>query len=603
MNIFENNSVSKKSKPENDSRLFTAVISEAERTGSFRTAMESVIEHTADYGIENIELLKDDAKSEDRVYTINTLDENWCNVLWNNLNFAKGSRIKMLLTVPVDRAHGYQKGHYKYEDTVKMEKLKVDPTTVYKKQKVDEQDLQDIDTNFDFTGYVKKEMQVKLKEELCRAILFGDGRSETSRDKIDEDCIKPVLTTRDATVYHWGEDEGELELISKVKKNPDTEWTKIVDAVTAATAKYRGGKDCYCFMDSRAVDKVRFAKNSLGKYYYDNLQEVAAEMGVKAIIPVRDWSRIEGVWNSRENALCKKKDYSDDILTSFALAGDMTNGNNKFGPFLFDMDTNPAADPVIKDGTFTFTFSGEDFGTLLNNKNDMINIEFDIEGLPSVIANRWKFDLVTTSVSKLPNDCDALILDKFPLRAGHNIITFKNPLEKLGLTVLDGSVTFKLTANSSKLQDLDGNVIFDTNDDSRRRWIRFYPNYNVKEERPRVPYDPTNLPYKISNVEAHVEMDKSNVLYPIPMGILLDPSDYRLGSDDKGKTAFFERFDIDFNQMKYLLETRASGTLTKYNAAVVIHFTPVEYDTFTGEIVWVDSGEKPDSVSLYLDEV
>lgn len=190
-NIFENGKDSK-----DETMMHAEILSEsfrdAKKYGSLR---ESVKEHALEHGIEDIDLLFPDAKVTSTQPTMVTRDMDWVGVVMNGVHHVPFARIKSLyadLTEDEARAKGYIKGKYKKEQVFGLLKRTTQPTTVYKKQKLDRDDM--IDAEFDIVPMIRQEMRMMLNEELARAYMFGDGRPTSSDDKINEQCIRPVWT-------------------------------------------------------------------------------------------------------------------------------------------------------------------------------------------------------------------------------------------------------------------------------------------------------------------------------------------------------------------------------------------------------------------------
>ena len=165
-------------------------IADGKRYGSLR---DSFLEH----GITNIDyLFPEDHELNSTPGFINTNPDGWVSVIMNGVHHTPFSRIKMTfadITMDTARAKGYVKGNAKTEEQFSLLRRTVSPTTVYKKQKLDRDDVVDI-TDFDVVAWLKREMRTKLDEELARAYIFGDGRTLVSDDKISETCIIPVVT-------------------------------------------------------------------------------------------------------------------------------------------------------------------------------------------------------------------------------------------------------------------------------------------------------------------------------------------------------------------------------------------------------------------------
>ena len=169
----------------------SAIVNDAKRSGSFR---DSFISHAQTYGIEDINLLFPDAKAISNTPDLISRRMEWVNTVLTKTRHTPFSRIKSIqadITADEARAKGYIKGNMKKEEVFKLLKRVTTPTTVYKKQKLDRDDIVDI-TDLDVVAFLRGEMRIMLDEELARAILVGDGRDVADADKIDESCIRPI---------------------------------------------------------------------------------------------------------------------------------------------------------------------------------------------------------------------------------------------------------------------------------------------------------------------------------------------------------------------------------------------------------------------------
>lgn len=168
----------------------------ARKVGSLKDA---VLRHAEDYGIQDIEsLFPTPTELNNPPKFINNKIE-WVYKVLNGVSKSAFSRIRMSFADITDqslRAKGYKKTGYKKETVFELMRRHTSPCTIYKKTRLDRDDIIDI-TDFNVVSYIKSELQVKLDEEIARAILLGDGRSELDEDKIDEECIRPIVNDED----------------------------------------------------------------------------------------------------------------------------------------------------------------------------------------------------------------------------------------------------------------------------------------------------------------------------------------------------------------------------------------------------------------------
>ena len=255
-----------------------AIVSDAKRIGSFK---ESVLAHAASYGIEDIDVLFPDAKSVMDAPELISRQMEWVQVLLGKTKHSPFSRIKSLsadITHEEARARGFIKGNLKKEEFFGIKDRRTEPTTIYKKQKLDQDDIHDI-TDFDVVAWLKAEMRLMLNEELARAILIGDGRDlengegEPNEDKIDETRIRPI----------WTDDD----FYSRKVAVPATAGADvIVDSIIAAMPKYKGTGSPTMFTSAEFMAKLLLQKDKLGRRLYRTKAELAAELGVGDIVPV-----------------------------------------------------------------------------------------------------------------------------------------------------------------------------------------------------------------------------------------------------------------------------------------------------------------------------
>ena len=255
--------------------------------GSLKAAFEAAeedgfIEHAdGDYGITNIEYLFPDAK------TINTTPEfikremNWVDKVLGATHHTPFSRVKSIfanITEDEARARGYIKGKLKKEEVFSLLKRTTDPQTIYKKQKLDKDDIDDI-TDMNVVAWVKAEMQMMLKEETARAILIGDGRLSSSDDKIQEAHIRPVYN--DADLYT-------VKVPVKVAANAtDDEIAKaLIRAMVKARKQYKGSGNPTFFTTEDYLTDALLLEDQIGHVLYDSEAKVATAMRVKEIVPV-----------------------------------------------------------------------------------------------------------------------------------------------------------------------------------------------------------------------------------------------------------------------------------------------------------------------------
>lgn len=253
------------------------IIEDGKRFGSLK---ESFLQHADEYGIENIEYLFPEAKSLNTPPDFIKREMGWVQTVMSGVHHTPFSRIKSMfadITADEARARGYMKGKLKKEEVFGLLKRTTTPTTIYKKQKLDRDDVIDI-TDFDVIAWLKTEMRMMLDEEIARAILIGDGRSPSSDDKINEQNIRPI----------WKDEE--LYTIKGVVKGDDSDKaalaTEFIDQSVRSMKDYRGSGSPTAYMTEEMLTECLLLKDVNGRRIYSNENEVATAMRVSKIVTV-----------------------------------------------------------------------------------------------------------------------------------------------------------------------------------------------------------------------------------------------------------------------------------------------------------------------------
>ena len=237
----------------------------------------------ADYGIENIGYLFPDAKNiTDEPITIDR-DQSWVSVVMNGTKHSPFARIKSVLADIRDdkaRAKGYaKKAQKKTEEVIKLLTRTTTPTTIYKKQKLDRDDIVDI-TDFNVVSWLKSEMKGKLNEEIARAILIGDGRTITDPDRVDDEAIRPILKENDLYAFH------------KSLESNTTDET-LVDDIVLASAELEGSGSPTLFIAKKRLVKMLLLKDKNGRRLYETEASLAGALGVSKIVTVPQFEGLE----------------------------------------------------------------------------------------------------------------------------------------------------------------------------------------------------------------------------------------------------------------------------------------------------------------------
>lgn len=243
----------------------------------YGTLKESVLAHAADYGIENIGELFPDATKIANEPTFIDRDQTWVGEFFNGVKKSPFSRLKAIyadITADEARALGYVTGTLKKEEVFPLLKRTTQPTTVYKKQKLDRDDIVDI-TDFDVVAWMKNEMRGKLNEELARAMLIGDGRSAVSEHKIKEDCIRPIYKDSDLYVIR-----------AIIKANDLNKAKAMIKEIKKARAKYEGAGVPNLYITEAILADMLLIEDANGRFIYETEEALARTLRVGKIIPV-----------------------------------------------------------------------------------------------------------------------------------------------------------------------------------------------------------------------------------------------------------------------------------------------------------------------------
>lgn len=250
------------------------IIADGKKYGSLK---ESVLQH----GIENIGVLFPDAKSVDEQPVTISRPMDWVNSIMSGVKRTPFSRIKSStidVTGEAARAKGYTKGKKKTEEIVTALKRSTDPTTIYKKQKLDRDDVIDI-TDFDVVSWIKKEMRIMLDEEIARAILIGDGRVASHDDKIEETKIRPIWTDDDVYTLK--------ETVATDTSGSDADRAKaFIRTAIKARKNYRGSGSPTLYITEDMLTEMLLLEDNNGRQIYDSETKLATALRVSKIVSV-----------------------------------------------------------------------------------------------------------------------------------------------------------------------------------------------------------------------------------------------------------------------------------------------------------------------------
>lgn len=303
------------------------------------------------HGITNIDYLFPEAHLLDKQPQIINDDQAWVSTVMNGVHKSPFSRLKTMaadITIEEARAVGYVKGNKKVEEQFGLLKREVGPQTVTKLQKFDRDDLLDI-TDIDTVAWVKSEMDIKMNEEIARAVLVGDGRANSSPNKIKEDKIIPIykdvspLTGYDSQIGGHNVSTATFAIRKTIEVPADASAADkaelLIDDAVRARVDYKGSGSPTLFIGPAALAEMLLIKDSMGRRIYDSESSLATAMRVKNIVDVPILDEITRV-----------EDEGEETEKTYKLAGiivnlaDYTLGLDKGGQKTmfddFDIDYN-----------------------------------------------------------------------------------------------------------------------------------------------------------------------------------------------------------------------------------------------------------------------
>ena len=251
-----------------------AIISDAKRYGSLK---DSALAH----GIDNIEYLFPEHKTLNNTPDFISREMGWVQNVMGKVHHTPFSRIKSVhanITEDEARAKGYITGNLKKDEVFSLLKRTTDPTTIYKKQKLDRDDVIDI-TDFDVVAWLKSEMRVMLDEEIARAILVGDGRLSSSEDKVDENRIRPIW--KDADLYAV---KAKMDAVHSAQ--PHEKAKSFIKTCIRARKNYKGSGEPTLYTTEDILTECLLLEDSTGRIIYDTVAKLAQTLRVKEIVTV-----------------------------------------------------------------------------------------------------------------------------------------------------------------------------------------------------------------------------------------------------------------------------------------------------------------------------
>ena len=270
-NVFEGSATTEELPVLTHSQIET-IFEDARSGGSLKDA---ILAHADAYGIKQIETLFPEAKDLWNTPEFIKRKTDWVNSVVGGAKHSPFSRIRTRfadITADEARARGYIKGNKKEDEVFTLLQRTTSPTTIYKKQRLDRDDILDI-TDFDVVSWIRGEMKIMLEEELGRAVLIGDGRPVSSKDKIKEDCIRPIY--KEDSLY-----------APRVVLAKETSVDDILDSMVRALDDYDGAGNPTWFADPRLVTEMLLLKDKIGHRKFRTIAELADYIGVSKIVKV-----------------------------------------------------------------------------------------------------------------------------------------------------------------------------------------------------------------------------------------------------------------------------------------------------------------------------
>lgn len=275
-NVFEGKETENKDVLSHDA--METILKDAKRYGSLK---ESFLAHAESYGIKDIEWLFPDAKNVNMPPDFIKRDDSYVQKVMRGVHHVPFSRIKSMhanITADEARAKGYIKGNRKKEEVFTLLKRTTTPTTIYKKQKLDRDDVVDI-TDFDVVAWLKMEMRMMLDEEIARAILVGDGRLSDSDDKINEQCIRPISTDDDLYCV-------KAPVAVAAAATEDDIAKAFIKTVIKSRKEYKGSGSPTLFTTEDVITNCLLLEDKNGRVIYDTVDKLATALRVKEIVAV-----------------------------------------------------------------------------------------------------------------------------------------------------------------------------------------------------------------------------------------------------------------------------------------------------------------------------
>ncbi len=308
-----------------------SIIKGAKTSGTLKAAFDNAGVEQGEidelsHGIDNIDWLFPEDHLLDTTPRIIDKPDDWVSVVMGGVKHIPFSRFKSMfadLTPEDARAKGYVKGNYKIEEVFGLLRRSTGPTTVYKKQKLDRDDVSDI-TSFDVVSWLRNEMRYKLNRELALAYILGDGRQAASEDKIDENCIRPIFNDADLFTI-------KVQVATTGLSKVEDKYKAFIKQVIRSRKEYRGSATPTMFTTEDALTEMLLLEDGMGRPLYVDEAALARKLRVSKIVTV---SEMDG----------RKGAKGGDLAAVIVNLSDYTVGADKGGAVSmfddFDIDYN-----------------------------------------------------------------------------------------------------------------------------------------------------------------------------------------------------------------------------------------------------------------------
>lgn len=271
-----------------------SIIKGAKTSGTLKAAFENAgVEQgeidALSHGIDNIDWLFPEDHLLDTTPRIIDKPDDWVSVVMGGVKHIPFSRFKSMfadLTPEDARAKGYVKGNYKIEEVFGLLRRSTGPTTVYKKQKLDRDDVIDIDS-FDVVSWLRNEMRYKLNRELALAYILGDGRQAASEDKIDENCIRPIFNDADLFTI-------KVQVATTGLSKVEDKYKAFIKQVIRSRKEYRGSGTPAMFTTEEALTEMLLLEDGMGRTLYADETVLARKLRVSKIVTVPEMEGRKG---------------------------------------------------------------------------------------------------------------------------------------------------------------------------------------------------------------------------------------------------------------------------------------------------------------------